>query len=477
MQQSGNGKKIQICRAVLCFSDILAVFLPASFIYNFVEKTDFEKQFRLFVFVTIFIFATATIFCSHIIYQHYTVRRSLYDELKELFHLSLLNSLGSLSVVFLFNLSVERGKHVLYLTMVSLALPLFRYISRRIIDYLGFWRLNAILFCPSAEFEYAKSAIESQFNLGFDVKQSSLQNKLLMRLIESIDKSNSANLNSIRSRLNYYYKKIGSPHVIIFGDYTSVNYLSRIVELLTLHRITYSIIPDIGGASLVGMRTSHFFRWELILLTPQNNIDRLSNQIIKRIFDLCFSVIFILVMLLPMAIIFLIIRLDGGPAIYFHDRVGRSGVKFRCFKFRTMKLNSDIILSNYLLNNGMAQREWQATHKLKDDPRVTGIGKFLRMTSLDELPQFFNVLRGDMSIVGPRPIVEQEIIKYSHNIEMYYKVLPGITGIWQISGRNNTSYQYRVNLDVWYIKNWSLWYDIGIIFKTVSVVINKTGAY
>jgi undecaprenyl-phosphate galactose phosphotransferase len=142
-----------------------------------------------------------------------------------------------------------------------------------------------------------------------------------------------------------------------------------------------------------------------------------------------------------------------------------------------MGVNSDAVLKKYLANNPMALAEWQCDHKLRNDPRVTRFGRFLRRTSIDELPQLLNVLKGDMSIVGPRPIIVAETEKYDSDISHYYRVRPGITGLWQVSGRNDVSYKERVSMDSWYVRNWSLWHDIAIICKTIPVVLKREGAY
>jgi lipopolysaccharide/colanic/teichoic acid biosynthesis glycosyltransferase len=139
--------------------------------------------------------------------------------------------------------------------------------------------------------------------------------------------------------------------------------------------------------------------------------------------------------------------------------------------------NADQVLQQYLDSNSGLLAEWNENHKLKEDPRVTPIGRFLRRTSLDELPQIWNVIRGEMSLVGPRPIVREEIDKYSAYFYLYCKVKPGITGLWQVSGRSDTTYGQRVAMDVHYVRNWSLWMDIYLLWKTLSVVLRKQGAY
>lgn len=168
---------------------------------------------------------------------------------------------------------------------------------------------------------------------------------------------------------------------------------------------------------------------------------------------------------------------DGGKAIYAYDCIGKNGKVFKCYKFRSMIENSQEVLKKYLEDNVEARAEWETFYKLKNDPRITKIGAKLRKSSLDELPQLFNVLKGDMSLVGPRQIVKDEITKFGKYIDLYYSVKPGITGYWQVCGRSEVDYKTRVEMTVWYINNWSLWLDIKILIKTVSVVLKKTGAY
>jgi undecaprenyl-phosphate galactose phosphotransferase len=184
--------------------------------------------------------------------------------------------------------------------------------------------------------------------------------------------------------------------------------------------------------------------------------------------------------LLPtILIIGVLIKLDSrGPIFYTQERIGKNGKKFKVIKFRSMYTNADELLKEFLGKNPELKQEYETFRKLKNDPRVTKVGKFLRKTSLDELPQIFNVLKGEMSLVGPRPAFEEEIIKYYKDYAIYYyKVLPGITGLWQISGRSNTSIFQRAELEVWYVKNWNIWLDIVILIKTIKVVLKREGAY
>jgi len=177
-------------------------------------------------------------------------------------------------------------------------------------------------------------------------------------------------------------------------------------------------------------------------------------------------------------IIFLLIKLTSrGPIFYKHKRVGQNDRPFYLYKFRTMVNGADQLLPKILKDNPQARYEFENGYKLKNDPRVTPIGKILRKTSLDELPQLINILRGEMSFVGPRPIVEEEKIKYGEYLPLFLKEKPGLTGLWQVSGRNNLSYEERVALDVKYIKNKNLRMDIKIILKTIFVLFSGNGAY
>lgn len=199
----------------------------------------------------------------------------------------------------------------------------------------------------------------------------------------------------------------------------------------------------------------------------------------KRLFDIFFGLSVIILGLPLFLIIGLIIRCTSkGPIIYYQERIGRGGVPFKCFKFRTMHQNAEQALQAILSSDPLKQAEWNQHHKLKHDPRITLIGNFLRKTSLDELPQFWNVIKGDLSVVGPRPVVYEEIIH--HYGPKAYKILsirPGLTGIWQVSGRGNTGYATRIKLDEQYVDTRSFGMDLKIILKTIPSMINAKGAY
>jgi len=197
----------------------------------------------------------------------------------------------------------------------------------------------------------------------------------------------------------------------------------------------------------------------------------------KRGVDLVLSITALLFFLPLMGIIFIGVRADGGPGLFVHRRVGRNGREFGCMKFRSMAVDAEARLSAYLDSSPGARAEWEATRKLKNDPRVTRLGKILRKTSADELPQLMNVIAGDMSVVGPRPVTLSELQKYGRHSTAYLSVRPGITGPWQVSGRNDASYDSRVALDEEYSRNVSIGLDLRLIVRTFFVVLRREGAY
>ena len=243
------------------------------------------------------------------------------------------------------------------------------------------------------------------------------------------------------------------------------------------HEARYiSIIPDLFGLPVGNLQVETFFDQKMVLLQTRNNMASRTNRLYKWLVDIAgalFGVIFLLPVTLLLAVV---IYLDSpGPILFSHRRVGQNGREFPCYKFRTMVPNSHAELQKYLKLHPEALSEWETYYKLKDDPRITRVGRWLRKYSLDELPQFLNVLKGEMSLVGPRPIVQEEVAKYGRFIEDFFLVKPGITGLWQVSGRNDISYDDRVHIDSWYVRNWSVWLDLVILLKTVRYVISGRG--
>lgn len=238
------------------------------------------------------------------------------------------------------------------------------------------------------------------------------------------------------------------------------------------------IIPNLVGVPMGGIEVESLFNEKLMLLRLKNNLARPLNRYIKVAFDFVLTLLGSIVIAPILIFISVWIYLDSpGPIIFKHIRIGKDGKEFPCYKFRSMCVDANSRLEKLLEDDPVAKEEWAKDFKLKNDPRITKSGAFLRKTSLDELPQIFNVLKGEMSLVGPRPIIKAEMERYGDYINDYLMVKPGITGLWQVSGRNDIDYSERVLLDSWYVRNWNIWIDLVMLFKTFKVVIRKDGAY
>uniref|UniRef100_UPI00266F1A57 exopolysaccharide biosynthesis polyprenyl glycosylphosphotransferase n=1 Tax=Turicimonas muris TaxID=1796652 RepID=UPI00266F1A57 len=281
------------------------------------------------------------------------------------------------------------------------------------------------------------------------------------------------------SKATEIIKGTGVQNVLILAPKMDPKKLNLLVDELFPLVKNVSFVPDTEEMPVSNMELHRLYSENLIVLSVKNNLSRWYNQFVKRVFDMVVSVIGTLLISPFLLVIAILIKATSpGPAIYAHMRLGRHGKMFPCYKFRSMVKDADKKLAAYLASNPSAKAEWEREQKLKNDPRVTRVGMFLRKTSLDELPQLFNVIIGDMSLVGPRPITRSEVCKYGTYFSDYEMVRPGMTGLWQTSGRSDTSYDRRVRLDAWYVRNWNLWLDISMLVKTVRVLLSKdSGAY
>lgn len=238
------------------------------------------------------------------------------------------------------------------------------------------------------------------------------------------------------------------------------------------------VISNLVGVPTGTAEVESIFNEKLLILRLKNNLARPLNRYIKTALDYLLTIIGTILILPLLVFIAIWIYLDSpGPVIFKHMRVGKNGKPFPCYKFRSMCNNSQEKLAELLANDSAAREEWERDFKLKNDPRITKSGAFLRKTSLDELPQIFNVLRGEMSLVGPRPVVQEELARYGEFVQDYLMVKPGITGMWQVNGRSDTTYDERVQMDVWYVRNWSVWLDVMLLWRTIKSVFQCKGAY
>jgi len=357
-------------------------------------------------------------------------------------------------------------------------LPLFRLIVKKTLSKLGKWCLPTVIVGVGPNAIDAVKALKSEALMGFRV------DCLVALADQDIPASGFVEINGGRypvvrlgEDVHRTLREFNYPNIVIALESGGVNANYDLIEEMSTYANDLYVVPALKGLPLQGLEVNHFFRHESLFLRVKNNLSRPSLITVKRLFDILGSLT-LLILLSPFLGVFsIVIKLDGGRAFFAHERIGKDGKHFLCYKFRSMVVDADKRLKDLLENDPEAQRQWERDFKLKEDPRITSLGHFLRKTSLDELPQLWNVLKGEMSLVGPRPVVEDELGRYGKCKSYYKLVRPGMTGLWQVSGRNDTDYDHRVALDAWYVKNWSLWTDIAILFKTINVVLGKKGAY
>ncbi len=237
-----------------------------------------------------------------------------------------------------------------------------------------------------------------------------------------------------------------------------------------------NIISDLDWLEETSVSYPGFENW--VETDARQNVPDFANSFLKRGIDIVTSLVLGILFLPLILLTALLVRLDSpGPVLYKQERMGKDGRKIMVYKFRSMQVNADDVLEDYLAKNPRARSEWDQTQKLRHDPRITRVGKWIRAFSVDEMPQLFNILKGDMSLVGPRPIMLGQKNLYGRGIESYCRVRPGLTGLWQVSGRNRTPFYQRTLFDVYYVRNWSIWLDISILVRTVWVVLSRDGAY
>ncbi|MDO7786862.1 undecaprenyl-phosphate galactose phosphotransferase WbaP [Desulforamulus aquiferis] len=373
------------------------------------------------------------------------------------------------------SLDYSRALIVLTYIYAVLLLPLSRYLIKFSLNKAGLWQKSVLILGAGKTAELVIKGFERESTMGYrpvglleddPKKKGILRGNRIVPVLGKFEE------------VEEVMKRTGVRDVIIAVPGLENKKLVNLTNLLQNMSANVMLVPDLFGIPLTGIRVNHLFDEKTLMLSMQNNLASVCNVILKRTFDIVVACSMLTVVLPVMIGIVIAIIIDSkGPAIFAHKRVGKDGKSFKCFKFRTMVTNSQDVLEKLLASNPEIREEWEREFKLKNDPRITRVGNFLRKTSLDELPQIFNVLLGQMSLVGPRPIVQKEVEKYGEYFKDFKMVLPGITGLWQVSGRNDVDYDERVQLDVWYVRNWSLWMDITILIRTVGVVLGKKGAY
>ncbi len=404
----------------------------------------------------------------------YTKKFTFWDELKLLWKTSCFSTLAILTVVSLgkFSYAVSRTV-IISMGFLSIAMfPFLRIAAKRTLIRIGLLNSKVLIIGVDDMGKRTLHALKREPNLGYDI----------VGFVDENEPKGSHFLEGIKvhgnlQRIEQYVTKCDIQDVVIASDKIDKDQLIKLSNKLQ-HKVKNVLyIPDFPGLAVIGTELRHFFHDQLLALKIKNNLAQPLNYFIKKLFDYTVSLILFFILIIPILIISFLIRMTSqGPAILKQQRIGENGKLFMCYKFRTMYSDADERLASILMTDAEARAEWQAYWKLQNDPRVTKIGSFLRKTSLDELPQIWNVMRGEMSLIGPRPYLPREWDSLQEYSEIIHSVQPGITGLWQIRGRSNSTYEQRLSLDTWYVRNWNLWLDVMILIKTVSVVLKMEGA-
>jgi undecaprenyl-phosphate galactose phosphotransferase len=460
------------------YCSLLAAFYTRKFLVLFIPSV---LELRLSVPYFLNIWWLPVIFISFIAYERLYIKSlSFWDETYELLKAVTVSMFTVLALLTIGRMTPDISRlTVIFLWMYGLLIfPLLRFIGKRLLFKAGIWKDNVIIIGAGKAGIDTAGGIRSEPHLGYNVigflddDPSKIGTDIPVGDTVYRVFGKTRNFSKFVTMLDISTIIIAIPSLPI----------ERLTELTnTIQKLTKNIllIPDLKGIALTNTELHHLFYQQIFLLKINNNLKSPSNRFIKRTFDLTVSVLFLPLLLPLIGILGLLIRLDSpGPVFYLHRRVGRAGTMFGVYKFRSMYRDSRERLDKILSSDSAARQQWEASFKLKDDPRVTRMGRFLRKTSLDELPQIINVLKGEMSLVGPRPVLEEEISRYYKEFADYYHMVrPGITGLWQVSGRSDLGYDIRVKLDTWYVLNWSVWLDILMLLKTIRVVAKREGAY
>ncbi len=328
---------------------------------------------------------------------------------------------------------------------------------------VGLWHIPVLIVGEGASADAASSAFATMAALGYEV----------VARVAPAELGQLLTANGWRGLLHGH----GATMIALaYDEADPLRPSPRVIEALARERIPVCTVRHTQGLPSLACLQAWPAGHETIMLLHEAPGGRPLSRLLKSVLDVAAAACLLLLISPLFLVLTLVIRRDGGPAFFAHTRIGRNGRAFRCLKFRTMICDSDAVLRRHLAENAAAAHEWEATRKLRRDPRVTRVGALLRKTSLDELPQLINVLRLEMSMVGPRPIVRREVSRYGDDIAYYYATRPGITGLWQISGRNDTTYARRVELDRWYVKNWTMSQDLAILVRTLPAVWSGRGA-
>ena len=472
--KAANKCAFVIVPIVLALADYLAV-LSAENISFILRNVLIQNHGVLVITDFNFYFITPVIYLAFLnIYELYTRKMQSWRIIAGIFKASLYAILTN--VVLMYVIKTAENTSRLYTAFLALLaflfIVLFRFILRHVFDKLHLFEEPVLLMGAGLTAEIILKHIQSDMGLNYRV----------IGYLE--DYRPNEEVASQIPRLGGFADaervicKTGVQRVLVTAPGLTQEQIQKIVYRLQPLVKAVGFIPDMGALPLATMDIESLIDGHVVMFHVRNNLKSRWNRLLKFVFDWCLTLVgTICISPFLLAIAAWVYHDSPGPIIFKHRRVGKDGKEFNCYKFRSMCVDADVKLKELLEKDPEARAEWEKDFKLKNDPRITKSGAFLRKTSLDELPQIFNVLKGEMSLVGPRPIIQDEVPRYGKYIEDYFMVRPGITGMWQTSGRSDIDYEERVQMDSWYVRNWNIWFDIVLLWRTFSVVLNKKGAY
>lgn len=430
-------------RVLLIIADALTLFV--SIVFALFLRDAFQEYFVLSAphnvehylkFPLLYMIMVIT-FCSFGIYRN---RFDFWQELQRIIKGLFYTLVIILSVLVMTKQSEDYSRFILVSSFViaAIILPFQKYFLKRFLFNIGLWRKEAQMVGRDPFF--SKHVFTNPY-------------------------------------LGYVPSKRAHAKTLFVASSHTKEQIEGILHEALLSKQEVIFVPAVKSFDFSDAHIIHLFNARSNLIIVENNLLKKFNRITKAMIDYVLSLLMLPLLLLVIGIIaWRIKREDGGSVFFQQNRLGQDSREFGCYKFRSMRENGDEILKNYLDEHPEEVEYYAKYHKYQNDPRITKIGAFIRKTSLDELPQIFNVLKGEMSLIGPRPYMPSEREKIGENVDVILAVKPGITGLWQVSGRSDVDFASRVEMDVWYVRNWSIWSDIIILIKTVQVVLGKKGA-
>lgn len=457
---------VLMCFMTLAWADICAWMLTYQAI-EIIQLVDFKQYYLLSI-----VWFVSSVFIN----KQYSKRNSFWGEVGSIAY--------ALSMILVLNLILEFSVFkdgylfpYLYICLtLMIFIPVCRGISRYILLSVGLYELPTVVIGSGENACQAVRALRGEKNMGYVVKY-----RISTGINENDTVRHVGELSHIAWPIsNINLNKLRNYHCVVALEAHEYKLRDEILRTFAANKVKYvHVIPAMRGVPLYGLESTTFFSNEILMIHVRSNIINPLYSKLKRFFDIFIAALLIVICApLMLWVSYRIWRCDGGPVIYSQLRIGHKLDSFKFYKFRSMVNNADEILKVWEDQDSVEWREYVANNfKLKNDKRLIDIGSLIRSASIDELPQLFNVLAGNMSLVGPRPLLPREMSQYGEDLQLYALATPGMTGLWQISGRSNTTFSDRVSYDTWYIKNCSLWMDLTILFKTWAVVFRGKGAY